>query len=827
VPPQEGSQFYQYTSGPSGWGQGDFLRRNAFDLSGIPGFQGQSGMMTGMLLQSILPQILGPNYISAPFMPSGQNLQMHQQVMDFYRQQQRAMELGDRQDQEYRVRALRGVSNMFGVPFGRQQEEAARRFSRDLGTVAPLLAMAQPEVWDQLYGMRGSALVMSQGMFQGGRMGIDPVTGRMGLSADTAAAMTARVQERLYPADTAEAMRRMSGLRMGQAGQMFDEMMQRGLGPAQLDREGVLRELRGRGQQVDRMAPAELDTAVRGFQADRTASQLRQYSGAVKAVQEIFGDMGHPDAPMSQIFNALQALTQGGAGRFSPAELERSVRQTYTIAKMTRLGIDAMSGLMTEAAETAQRQGLDRSFAGPAAAGGALFAQAYGASGAEAAGGWGRLDKAQMARIATRLGVQAAGSDQAVQLGAVAMIADQVGFRGQGAGEANALARAIREGRDVYTFVDPRTRQSVTRSVFMSPGQYNQIMQAGGVNQAVIDELRHSPRAVQESIHQYNVGELVRSNQGRLNIDPFLTGIYRGVASEVLQSGGMNQRDADQLSQAIGAASTQALRGMSQADRADPIRRNRALADSIRQQLGPDRARGLTNEQLSQISVLGWARGTTAIGNPNSPVAGYESMHGMLDAHDQRIRGQAQDMQRQIAGMTYMQSAVAGLGQSGIMARISEAIVNAPQGQDMRDIIAQAMGGVPRSAVTDRVADRVRRLNEVGSRMEGAARAGNQAEVAEMRRQAEELVGQLNRDFEHVPDRPAGRPGGAPATAAPAGGRPATPATPRAGATAAAGGTDAHPAGRGRMEIAGTLRIEWPNTGNLSGHGADPRSANA
>src|SRR5437763_4025637 len=139
MPPQEGSQFYQYTSGPSGWGQGDFLRRNAFDLSGIPGFQGQSGMMTGMLLQSLLPQILGPNYISAPFMPTGQNLQMHQQVMDFYRQQQRAMELADRQDQEYRVRAMRGVSNMFGVPFRRPQEEAARAFARDMGVAAPML----------------------------------------------------------------------------------------------------------------------------------------------------------------------------------------------------------------------------------------------------------------------------------------------------------------------------------------------------------------------------------------------------------------------------------------------------------------------------------------------------------------------------------------------------------------------------------------------------------------------------------------------------------------------------------------------------------------
>lgn len=818
MPPMEGQEFFGYTSGPSQWGQGNFQYRNAFDLSGIPGMQGQQGFALGMLLQTLLPQILGQNYVAAPMMPSGQNLQMHYQVMDFYRQRQQAMSLGTQQDQDYYFRLIRGMSNMAGVQFGNAQQEAAHRMARDFATMDPIMSQMMPQLWDQLHGMRGSSSVMAMGMFQGGRMGYDPITGRMGYSAESAAALQ-QATARLYEGSTADVMERMHGLRMGQTGLAYDEMMQRGLGPRQMDREEAVRALRGQGRQVDRMAPAELDAAVRGFQADRTASQLRDYSGAIKAVQEIFGDMGHPDAPMSQIFNALQALTQGGVGRFSPAELERSVRQTYTVAKMTRIGIDAMSGLMGSAAQAAQQQGLDPNFGVEAATAGALFSHAYGASGALAAGGWRRLSKEQTAQLATQLGVQAAASDQATQLGAVAMIGERIGFRGAGATEANALASAVREGRDTFTFIDPRTRQSVTRSVFMSPADYTRIMQAGGVDQGVIDELRHSPQAVQETISRYNIGGLVRANQGRLDIDPVLNRLYQGASFGVLQSAGMNQSDASMLSRDLGMAATRALRGMAQTDRADPRRRDEAFVRSIRQQLG-NRVQGLSDAQIREMSVMGWGRAEQYIHMPGSGLGGFESVLGMLDLTDPETIRRAQLTQREIAGMTQMQSAVAGLGQAGFMSRITEAVANAQPGQTMEDFVSQALGGVRKGDITKRVTSRIQQLENIGSRMQGAARAGNNAEVASLRHQAEALVRDINQDFEHAPDAPHTRPpGGAPA-------RPgaAPPTTPRADARGPQDGSDAHPQGRGRMEIAGTLRIEWPNTGSFSGHGSDPRS---
>jgi hypothetical protein len=386
--------------------------------------------------------------------------------------------------------------------------------------------------------------------------------------------------------------------------------------------------------------------------------------------------------------------------------------------------------------------------------------------------------------------------------------------------------------------------------VFMAPQAYSNIMQAGGVDQSVIDELRHSPHAVQEYIHRYNIGGLVRANQGRLDIDPVFNFMYEGVAFDTLQRAGMGQREADQLSQEIGVASTRALRSMSHGERADPRRRDEAFVRSIRQQLG-NRVQRLSDQQIRQLSTMGWARTEEYIHARGSGLSQYEGVLGALDLTDPEMGRRAQRVQREVGGIVEMQHAVRGLGQAGFLSRITEAIANAPANQPFEDVVAQALGGVQRGAVTTRVTANVQRLQQLGSQMQGAAAEGNQQQVNELRRQAEIIVGQLNTDFEQAPNLP--RQPGAPPPAAgapgapPAAGRAGPPAAAAAGGAAGGGGgllslfqrplralfgedreegeRDASPHGRGRMEIAGVLKIEWPNIARLFGHGTDPRSA--
>jgi hypothetical protein len=880
----EGDQFIQFTGEQRPFSGGAFTMRNAFDLSGLPGMQGGQGMMLGMLLQGLLPSIMGPNYVPSQFMPTGQNLQQHFQAMRFYQQRQEAMSLGSEQDQDFYFRTIRGMSNLAGVRFGRPQEEAARRVARDFSVMSPMFAQMAPEFWDELHGMRGSSAVMGMGIHEAGRMMFDPVTGRMGLSGASAGEMTRAVSE-IYRGPIDRVMRDMSGLRAGQAGMAFDEMARRGLMPEQLAPEQIRERLaqdrvtRGESRDIDEARrsieqlgkdkPAQLESAMRGFSTDRVSRQLKEYSGAIKAVQEIFGDMGNTTAPMSQIFNALQTMTQGGVGRFSPAQLEQQVRTTYTISKMTRLGIDQIMALQGEMSETAAGMGLSRSFAVSATNQAALTGHAYGASGAEAAGGWGRLDKAEFTRLSGRLSIGAAASDQAIQLGAVAMMADQMGFRGKGAAEANALAKAVREGRDTYTFVDPTTRRSATRSVFMSTNEYSRIMQGGGIDQSVIDQLRASPQSVQETVSRYDIGNLVRANQGRLDVDPMFNRMYQGAAFNALIAGGMGRDEAGRLAGDIGGAAVKALRGMSQADRADPVRRNAAFVKSIQNQLG-DRVKGLSREQLTQMSMMGWSNVEEFIHMPESGLGFTKGAQGALDLTDPEMARKAQATAREIRGMTEMQSTVAGLGQSKILSRIFEAVANAKPGEDMQDFIARAAGGIPRGALTERIEDRIRRLQKLGDRMTGASRDNNMAEVRTLQDEARKIIGELNKDYEHAERRRPGdrerlKPGEgtdveagetsggmergdaithprgeAPGTGfgGEAGGlgRPTGDRKPTIGHPDVARADrkdtderrpDAHPHGRDKMEIAGRLKIEWPNIGELLGHGTDPRSASA
>jgi hypothetical protein len=885
----EGDQFLQFTGGqPSPFSGGAYTYRNAFDLSGLPGMQGGTGMMAGMLLQSFLPSILGPNYLPTQLMPTGQNLQQHFQTMQYYQQRQQAMQIGSEQDEDFYFRTIRGISNMAGVRFGRQQEEAARRVAKDFATMSPMVAQVMPEFWDQLHGMRGSSAVMTMGVQEAGRMMFDPVTGRMGLSGESAGELSRRMTEQLYRGPIDQVMREMHGLRAGQAGMAFEEMARRGLMPEQLTPEQIkdrmaqdrvtrgesrdLDEARRAIEQLGRDRPAQLESAMRGYSTDRAARQLKEYSGAIKAVQEIFGDMGHPDAPMSQIFNALQTMTQGGVGRFSPEQLEQQVRRTYTIAKMTRLGIDQMQALQGELSDAAVGMGLDRSFAEPAAEQAALAAHAYGASGAEAAGGWRTLSKEEYLRLSGRLSVQASASDQAVQLGAVAMVADQMGFRGKGAAEANALAAAVREGRDTYTFVDPATKRSVTRSVFMSTNEYTRIMRAGGTNQSVIDELRSSPEAVQETVRKYDIGNLIRANQGKLDIDPLIDRLYQGAAFTALIGGGMDRDKAGALAGDIGGAAVKALRGMNKVDRADPIKRNAAFVKSIRNQFkGDPRIAALSDEQLTEMSMMGFADTEEFVHMPGSGLAGFKGTIGLLDLTDPEIARKARATSMEIQGITEMQSTLAGLGQMAPVTRIMEAIASAKPGDDMQDFIAQAIGGgINRGRVTERIEARIRRLEKIGSRMKDAKGAGNQAVVRTLQDEARRIVGDLNRDFEHVERRPGDRrrdkpsseteteageisggaedadrvthprmeptssgfEGGTGGPGVPTGSRKPSighPDVARADRKEPEAGRkpDAHPRGRDKIDIAGTLNIKWPNIGELLGHGSDPRSASA
>lgn len=92
--------------------------------------------------------------------------------------------------------------------------------------------------------------------------------------------------------------------------------------------------------------------------AQRTASALKKYSGAVDAVREIFGDNGNPNAPMPALLAALDHLTQGANFQMDAKDVESTLRQMQMTAKEAGIGFEQMAAMSSQMGAMGQMMGL-------------------------------------------------------------------------------------------------------------------------------------------------------------------------------------------------------------------------------------------------------------------------------------------------------------------------------------------------------------------------------------------------------------------------------------------------------------------------------------
>lgn len=90
----------------------------------------------------------------------------------------------------------------------------------------------------------------------------------------------------------------------------------------------------------------------------RTASTLKEYTGALDAVRDIFGDSGNPNAPMPALLAMLDQLTQGSMGAMKPAQVANTLRQMQTLARETGTGMHQLAAMSNMAGAMGQQLGL-------------------------------------------------------------------------------------------------------------------------------------------------------------------------------------------------------------------------------------------------------------------------------------------------------------------------------------------------------------------------------------------------------------------------------------------------------------------------------------
>lgn len=357
-------------------------------------------------------------------------------------------------------------------------EKSMRAVSENVAKFSPILAQVAPEVLDSIYGLRGSQEAMSTQLFMGGQHRFDPVTGRK-MTADEAIRTSDILFNNLYAGDN---FHQMKGIKAGEAGQLYGEMVRRGMAPgpavglelthaalqyaSQTNQSGMATALNRIGldanADISRLSDVQVEALSNApelqigkimndsnFRADFNASKiqdkLREYSGAISAMQEIFGDAGTPGT-IAEILNALDQFTNGTLNQLKPQQVEASLRQMKTLAGHSGVGMEGAMLMMDKSSQMATALGLHGSFAQSITSHALAYRTGINSLGINDNALWGQANADQLMFKDQQLTAQAANSDAAYSLALVMRAAESVGVNNLSP-EAKALVSTLQSGR--------------------------------------------------------------------------------------------------------------------------------------------------------------------------------------------------------------------------------------------------------------------------------------------------------------------------------------------------------------------------------------------
>jgi len=772
------SPFGQSQDMPSPFGQpmGMFNQAPAPNVPWTPfnfNIGGGMGGMAGQMMLAMLAQSMGGSqYFPAQFLPT-QNLWDQFQAQRYWRGQQRAMTQMENIDVANIHQTLMGAQRMMtGRAPTIQQQQQLRGMSEAIGQTMPLAAtILGPEVMDMMMGPRGSATVMAQQMHRGLRSARDPFTGATGVTGRAAGLMAGEVYNQLYGPGVD--INQMRGMTAGQTGALFELLQQRGLagpdlgvltpeerlraiGNTDFQRRGTQRRvaeayLRNQGQDIN---PTSLAAArervfgqggtlsqIRGgiaggdidaqrmmempgteellssSQAQTISRRLKNLAGAVSAMRDIFGDMGNPNAPMREIVQGLEALTQGGISTMAPGQLEQMVRTTRNLAQTSGLGIQGMLGLQAQNANMADQLGLDRSLAVNATQQTAAWTTAARQTQRLDQPAFGRLTAEEQALLNNQIQMGGMASQTGNMLGATVRM-QQEGLI-QAGSNADRLAQAIMSGQTEWTDANGQRR-----TVAMDNAEWAQVMQGSGVTQATAESILGDEFMSQQYIRDYQLGGLTRRLQREVDIQPRVSNTFSNAMGAQINQQGVGQvlRDrmrmnSDQINALTNAASEEAASRMFDLN-AETVNNtqklNQAMAQIAEESISAQiRAQGGTEDDvqaalaaMGPVGPDGVRQGAMQMGaamqaqlnqriryDPN--MSGYKSFRGLWQMQNRAtmVQQRAQIAEAQTTGR--MQTSMAQLGRHGPVARLIAEMQNAPENRSLTDIFQRAIGSVP------------------------------------------------------------------------------------------------------------------------------------
>lgn len=440
-----------------------------------------------------------------------------------------------------------------------------------------------PRITDKLTGGTSYANML-HGAHVTGQLMVDPVTGFQGFSTNTAKQVARGIYEDLgYDIEDNDPEGRKNwktkahGLTTLEVRDLQSELTRRGMMPSahMTERERVLAGLRAmespgvqaamedqevagsrttqdalkaaglseftKIEDIDDEGIAKLaeDTGVQfGMRADvagRVSKQLEKYTGAVEAVKELFGAQ---DAPMSELMNMLEGLTNNTLSQFSAQRVETTVRNLWGTAEQAGIGVQQLQAMFGVGNQLASAYGLQEAVVPGMVQTAAGFRGAYDATGAGAHPSWGMKSADELMQMKMGQYASATASAAANRMGMIARMGELYGGMG---GDTAKMFQAIKSGHgaaysaQLTKWSDAQLAQQIAADTGMSVG-------------AVMEELRATNRN-QEYGEMYQVGRQAMPMQVEEAVDKVL-GSPVGRATAVM---------ADRVSEMVGNRSKETI----------------------------------------------------------------------------------------------------------------------------------------------------------------------------------------------------------------------------------------------------------------------------
>jgi len=675
-------------------GAGDF---NISSLIGVtdPNLQ----MLMNQFLMPILTKQMGPNAIAANY---GQgNVYTEGLLKNAMGDRARVTAFGKKQDAIPMQNAMTGIARMMGVNMGDREKEAMASMMPMISEMMPGLEGLIPGGLDSLYGAKGSAYKMAEGMYAGGRYRTDPVTGDRKMSGQSILDVTKKVHENLY-GDNAD-ISEMNGVTAGQAGALFDEMQKRGMtGGGSRSRGDSLQKVADEmGKTIGDISELpELDQKLREIDANGISQKLKSMSKAVSAMKEIFGEAGQPNAPMSQVMGAIESLTQTNMQSMKPSEVENLIRSTHNASKIAGITMPQAYAQMGNVAGMLDRAGGDRIFAADTyikathetAAGKRIFGESSA---------FGRLTPDKQLNLNEQVNVQATIDPITNEYAKIINAVEKFGAKLPEGSDIAAVYKALKDPNNNGEYTDASGKKKTISSIRNDKRGINGILKDAGMSNTAIGYLSDealNKQTIYENKGLQPAGRAAMGGREEANLRLRFQGISSDFSKDETFKPSDEIKKFMQDKEGMAGIAEKAARDLINVDAKGQEDPQGVALNSIVSTIEKSQNRKLSEEEKKSLAPMAASMVTSATRHFISK--NFTSLASAQEALSPRIQKEAAIIKEEADQTSKFQSALSSLGKSNVTQRISDFIQKSDEYTTVGEGLQALLGYVPGEAVS-------------------------------------------------------------------------------------------------------------------------------